>query len=195
MAREPWPGIRKLQWPMILVSYLFSPSKFDGIRSNLFFSRALHTKHLTEASWFWPIKTFTQYGDGIQVSFLQYFGSCFSTSSLSNLSIILNIINTRFGYLDKTTPTQLPNPSGVLTWTEFSAVLNSPKLQNWLATLELESHDLVNLSDTELMIHVVIRWTRRFFSREIFLDDFVFQMWKSVDSATILAIGDCQDME
>eukprot|EP00435_Cladocopium_sp_Y103_P024392 s3152_g6.t1 len=34
---------------------------------------------------------------------------------------------------------------GVLTWTEFGAVLNSPKLQNWLATLELESHDLVNL--------------------------------------------------
>ena len=34
---------------------------------------------------------------------------------------------------------------GILTWTEFSAVLNSPKLQNWLATLELESHDLVNL--------------------------------------------------
>eukprot|EP00438_Fugacium_kawagutii_P035598 Skav224938 [mRNA] locus=scaffold2105:176388:177164:- [translate_table: standard] len=34
---------------------------------------------------------------------------------------------------------------GVLTWKEFSAVLKSRKLQNWLATLELESHDLVNL--------------------------------------------------
>ncbi|CAK9096940.1 unnamed protein product [Durusdinium trenchii] len=34
---------------------------------------------------------------------------------------------------------------GVLTWKEFSAVLGSPKLQNWMATLELESHDLVNL--------------------------------------------------
>ena len=34
---------------------------------------------------------------------------------------------------------------GFLTWTEFSAVLDSPKLQNWLATLELESNDLVNL--------------------------------------------------
>lgn len=34
---------------------------------------------------------------------------------------------------------------GVLTWKEFGAVLNSPRLQNWLATLELESKDLVNL--------------------------------------------------
>lgn len=34
---------------------------------------------------------------------------------------------------------------GVLTWKEFGAVLNSPRLRNWLATLELESDDLVNL--------------------------------------------------
>ncbi|CAJ1382240.1 unnamed protein product [Effrenium voratum] len=34
---------------------------------------------------------------------------------------------------------------GILTWAEFSAVLDSPKLQDWLATLDLESNDLVDL--------------------------------------------------
>ncbi|CAJ1418028.1 unnamed protein product [Effrenium voratum] len=37
------------------------------------------------------------------------------------------------------------NHSGFLTWKEFSAVLTEPELRSWMATLELETYDLVNL--------------------------------------------------
>lgn len=35
--------------------------------------------------------------------------------------------------------------TGFLTWQEFSEVLRKPELRSWMATLELETYDLVNL--------------------------------------------------
>ncbi|CAE7196599.1 Ank2 [Symbiodinium pilosum] len=35
--------------------------------------------------------------------------------------------------------------TGYLTWKEFSQVLRKPELRSWMATLELETYDLVNL--------------------------------------------------
>lgn len=37
------------------------------------------------------------------------------------------------------------NHSGFLTWEDFNAALQQPELRSWMATLDLESYDLVNL--------------------------------------------------
>ena len=34
---------------------------------------------------------------------------------------------------------------GLLSWDEFSVLLHDPQLQIWMSTLDLETHDLVQL--------------------------------------------------